>query len=324
MSNPKVSVIVPVYKAEKYLNRCIDSIFAQIFKDWELLLIDDGSPDRSGEICDEYAKKDVRIRVFHQENRGVSSARQKGIDEAVGEYTIHADPDDWVEPNMLEELYRKAKEEDADMVICDYISEYKSGAVICKQMPRMCSAEEILRLMLFQQLHGSCWNKLIRRTCYCEYNIKFPSDIIRWEDLYVVCSLLMHPIKCAYLPKAFYHYDLFMNTDSIVRKVSMKGIESQILFVEHFRRKGLSEEMLYPAMRSTKQLAYTSGFYSKEYVVSLFKEINSMYIKEHCGMLDFAHKGLTALLEGKVFASYLYKLLYNLYLYKKYKISIKI
>lgn len=124
---PKISVIVPVYKAEAYLHRCVDSIIAQTFTDWELLLVDDGSPDRSGDICDEYASKDARIRVFHKENGGVSSARQKGLDEAIGEYTIHADPDDWVEPMMLEELYKKAKEDDADMVICDFICEYKTG-----------------------------------------------------------------------------------------------------------------------------------------------------------------------------------------------------
>ena len=142
---PKVSIIVPVYKAEKYLNRCIDSILAQTFTDFELLLIDDGSPDRSGEICDEYAKKDSRIRVIHKENGGVSSARQRGLDESVGEYTMHADPDDWVEPEMLDELYKKAKEEDADMVICDFFYEYKTGSFICKQHIYNCNAESILK-----------------------------------------------------------------------------------------------------------------------------------------------------------------------------------
>lgn len=86
MNMPKVSIIVPVYKAEKYLNRCIDSIIAQTFTDWELLLIDDGSPDRSGDICDEYAKKDIRIRVFHKKNGGVSSARNLGLYNVQGEY----------------------------------------------------------------------------------------------------------------------------------------------------------------------------------------------------------------------------------------------
>ena len=104
---PAVSVIVPVYKAENYLCHCVDSLLAQTFPDFEILLIDDGSPDHSGDICDEYARKDSRVRVFHKENEGVSSTRQCGIDNAKGEYTIHADPDDWVEPDMLEELYKK-------------------------------------------------------------------------------------------------------------------------------------------------------------------------------------------------------------------------
>lgn len=99
--NPKISVIVPVYKAEKYLHRCVDSILAQTFTDFEVLLIDDGSPDRSGEICDEYAKKDSRVRVFHKENGGVSSARNLGLENAVGEWIWFVDSDDTVEANAL-------------------------------------------------------------------------------------------------------------------------------------------------------------------------------------------------------------------------------
>ena len=111
ITSPKISIIVPVYKAENYIHRCIKSLLSQTFTDFEILLINDGSPDKSGEICDEYAKSDKRIRVFHKENGGVSSARQCGIDNARGEYTIHVDPDDWVDPRMLEELYLKAVEE---------------------------------------------------------------------------------------------------------------------------------------------------------------------------------------------------------------------
>ena len=102
---PKVSVIVPVYKAEKYLHRCVDSILSQTFTDWELLLIDDGSPDRSGEICDEYAKKDTRIRVFHKENGGVSSARNMGLDIAKGKWIVFVDSDDWCEPDYLVDFF---------------------------------------------------------------------------------------------------------------------------------------------------------------------------------------------------------------------------
>ena len=101
---PAVSVIVPVYNAEPYIRRCLDSISAQTFKDFEVILIDDGSPDHCGAICDEYARQDSRFRVIHKENEGVAVARQCGIDNAQGTYSIHCDPDDWVEPNWLEEL----------------------------------------------------------------------------------------------------------------------------------------------------------------------------------------------------------------------------
>ena len=115
---PPITIIVAVYRAEAYFHYCMQSLLNQTFRDFEILLIDDGSPDNSGRICDEYAKKDARIRVFHKENGGVSSARQCGIDNAFGEYTIHVDPDDWIEPDMLEKLYKRAQKDNADMVFC--------------------------------------------------------------------------------------------------------------------------------------------------------------------------------------------------------------
>lgn len=314
---PKISIIVPVYKAEPYLHRCVDSILAQTFTDWELILVDDGSPDQSGKICDEYAKKDQRVKVIHKVNGGVSSARQKGLDEARGEYTIHADPDDWAEPNMLEELYNEASKKEADMVMCDFICEYKSGGVICKQEIKSSHADDILKKMFAQQLHGSCCNKLIRRECYDKYNIRFPKNIIRWEDLYVVCSLLMHPIRVAYLPKAFYHYDLIINNNSIVRKVTKQGLDSQIQFIEHFKQIGCSLDLLYPSMRATKELAFYSNILEKEQIISLFSEINDRYINEPKDLLDFVPKGLTALIQGKHRISSFYKIMYSLWLFKK-------
>lgn len=212
---PAVSVIVPVYKAEKYLHRCVDSLLAQTFTDFELILIDDGSPDSSGEICDAYAARDERVRVIHQTNGGVSAARQKGIDEAQGEYTIHADPDDWVEPTMLEELYRKAKEEDADIVICDYITHIRKKKIYTTQRPSALNSDALVHDLLFQQLHGSCCNKLVKRACYSLYGVRFPEGLNMREDLHVCLSLLMHPVKAAYLNKAFYHYDLATNGNSL-------------------------------------------------------------------------------------------------------------
>lgn len=119
--NPLISVIIPVYNAEKTIKKTLDSIREQTFLNFEVIMIDDGSTDASGDICDEYTRYDKRFKVKHKQNQGVSAARQDGIDMSKGEYTIHIDPDDWVEQPMLKELYRKAVESNADMVICDFL-----------------------------------------------------------------------------------------------------------------------------------------------------------------------------------------------------------
>lgn len=102
---PKISVVVPVYGGEKYLGTCIDSILGQTFKDFELLLLDDGSPDRSGEICDEYARKDGRVRVIHKKNEGINATRRRGVHETAGEWVAFCDDDDTMEPDALESMY---------------------------------------------------------------------------------------------------------------------------------------------------------------------------------------------------------------------------
>lgn len=222
---PAISVIVAVYKAENYLRKCLDSLRAQTFKDFEVLLVDDGSPDGSGAICDEYAARDPRFRVFHKENGGVSSARQFGMDHARGEYTIHADPDDWVEPDMLAELYAKARADQADMVICDYYVDRGGRSRRVLQRPSALDHETVLR-ELFQQLHGSCWNKLVRRSCY--KNIHFPLGINVCEDLYVNSAVLLQNIKISYLNQAFYHYVQYINAHSLVRSYSISSYNHDI------------------------------------------------------------------------------------------------
>ena len=234
---PKISIIVPIYKAEAYLHRCLDSILAQTFTDFEVLLVDDGSPDKSGEICDLYALRDSRVRVIHKDNGGVSSARQCGIDNALGEYIIHADPDDWIESNMLEDLYLKAVDEDADMVICDYFVNYiySNEEKYHNQTPTALNNETVLS-DLFQHLHGSCWNKLIRRKCFEIFHIKFPEGISYCEDLYVHASLLLHPIKIAHLPKAYYHYVQDNNANSLVKKYNIDTYNHDFKLVASFNK----------------------------------------------------------------------------------------
>ena len=262
---PSISIIVPVYKAEAYLRRCVDSLLVQTFTDFEVLLIDDGSPDRSGEICDAYAKKDTRVRVFHQPNGGVSVARQRGLDEARGEYTIHADPDDWVEPNMLEELYRKAKEDDADMVICDFYTNDEKTQKYVKQRPSKLDHCTVSH-ELFQQLHGSCWNKLVKRVCYGKYGIHFPKELSFCEDLYTNAKLLHYPLKIAYVPRAFYHYDQFVNKGSIVHTYSFEDFEYDknlcVIFERTFNGTDIENEVRNNGLRLLLTRAFEGDIFS--------------------------------------------------------------
>lgn len=277
-NQPAVSVIVPVYKAEAYLHRCVDSLLAQTFTDFELLLIDDGTPDRSGMICDEYAIKDTRVRVFHKENGGVSSARQLGLDNALGEYVIHADPDDWVESNMLEELYNEAKRENADMVICDFFNEFKDGKqYYVRQLLPSLDSQAVLQQLLSGKLNGFCWNKLVRRACFINWSIRFPESIHIWEDLWVNCLLCSHDIHISYLNKALYHYDRVINSNSIMRSIKKYKVENKIRFCNYFSQ--YLKEDLSQRKFLVKGSMFRSQCYGAEEIRNVFPEINGFILK---------------------------------------------
>lgn len=232
MMSPKISIIVAVYKAEAYLHRCVDSLLAQTFRNFEILLIDDGSPDHSGKICDDYAKQDARIRVFHKENEGVSSARQCGMEHVRGEYVIHADPDDWVEPNMLEELYAKAEESDADMVICDLYDEYECYTKYSCQRPESLATSCVLVEISSGKLYTSLTNKLVRVKSYKINNIRFPLGINRGEDDYVVIYLLNKINSVAYLPRAYYHVDRYSNVNSLSKNYTKEVFKQYVSLLQ--------------------------------------------------------------------------------------------
>ena len=219
---PAISVIVPVYNVEQYLPRCINSILSQTFTDFELLLIDDGSTDKSGEICDAYSKEDRRIRVIHKENHGVSSARQVGNDNATGTYSIHADGDDWVEPQMLEKMYEKAFDMQADMLIADYYIDINGKEKYINQITDKTVPFDILKEILKGNLFGTLWHKLIRHSLYKEYNIRFISGINYCEDVLLLAQILKLDIKVSFLHEAYYHYDQ-QNISSITRNYTKES-----------------------------------------------------------------------------------------------------
>ena len=192
MSKPKVSVIVPVYRAECYLEKCVESLIVQTLSDIEIILVDDGSPDKSGEIADAFAAKDSRIQVRHKENGGLGSARNAGICIATGEYVAFLDSDDWVKPVMYENLYREASIWDADIVVSGHCDVAEDTVVLVKPHPmartRLCTHEEIaaIRLNLFgvglddgtvEAFPMSACMSLYRTEMVRNQNLSFPNTI---------------------------------------------------------------------------------------------------------------------------------------------------
>lgn len=210
-SNPLISIIVPVYKVEKYLPACIDSILAQTYENFELILVDDGSPDNCGQICDEYAQKDNRIKVIHQENQGVVVARNNALKIAVGKYLTFVDSDDWLEKTFLSETIQKAQETDADIIWTDFYenTDFVENKKLTKSLPNNIDIDnlhQILTLFIKDDIKGYLWNKLIRHKYYQKCNIQTDENCTMMEDKYIMLQLLSNYPQMAYIQKPLYHY----------------------------------------------------------------------------------------------------------------------
>lgn len=206
-----ISVIVPVYKAEKYLHRCVDSILAQSCSDFELLLIDDGSPDNSGAICDEYAAKDSRVRVFHKENGGVSSARNLGLDNARGEWITFCDSDDYVTSDWLS-AYDDAIVNNVDLTIQGYYI-IDGGITKKKELPlcQGCSIDDkrgLIVSLMCQGVYGYLWVKLFRRQIIEDNHIRFDTNSTFREDEQFFSKYLEYVNSFRCIDKENYYYIL--------------------------------------------------------------------------------------------------------------------
>lgn len=203
MKNPVVSIIIPVYNGGAFFRPCVDSILHQTCKDWELLLIDDGSTDDSGKICDEYAA-DPRVRVVHKKNGGQAAARNDGVKLARGQYISFVDCDDWLEPDMYETMLSKMHESSAEIIICGYIEEYSGyqkevhndGSQVIYQ------ADEALKMVLTGQIGSYLWSMLFRRDVVQE---PMP-DLNPYEDHATIFKWISHAQRVVVFHRAFYHY----------------------------------------------------------------------------------------------------------------------
>lgn len=205
----KISIIVPVYNVEKYLDRCIESIINQSYKNLEIILINDGSTDGSGAICEEWKKRDSRIVVFHKENGGASSARNVGLDYATGEYIGFVDSDDWTEPMMYQRLYQLIKEHDAEIAVCDSVKTTKNSEIQVEILSRTEHLNRFFRVNDNPPVIG-LWRRLIKKELLEGYS--FIEGRMN-EDIHTSYWLAHKSCKTVQTNEQFYHY--FRNVEGV-------------------------------------------------------------------------------------------------------------
>lgn len=218
MSNPFLSVIIPVYNVEAYLPQCLDSILAQTFTDFEVLLVDDGSTDGSAALCDSYAGKDARFHCFHKENGGHTSARQVGFRQAKGEYVTFVDSDDWIDPDMYRKMCNTAKDTGADTVCCNYIAATPKGDIRCRSSfqeglyEKALLVEQIYPRMIYSGSYftygeaPSLCNKMFRRGLLEKHLCSVPLSVKIGEDALVSYICLLESSSVYFCDEYFYYY----------------------------------------------------------------------------------------------------------------------
>ena len=246
MNLPKISIIIPVYNAEEELNRCVDSIICQTEQDIEIILVDDGSDDESMHICQKYSKEDFRVKVIHQKNAGVSAARNRGIEIALGEYIGFVDSDDWIEPDMFEKLLQEAENNDADVVMCDATTVCNDGHIQADTITQL-SGNQILEKSdftpsLLLEMAGSACRCIYKNDRYndklCKRPLAFPLGVKFSEDRIFNLYAFGQANKVCYLKES--SYNRFINMKSAVHrfhqdyfeayKRAADGIEQAILY----------------------------------------------------------------------------------------------
>lgn len=208
MENPKVSIVVPVFRAEPYIRECLDSMIDQSYQNLEIILIDDGSPDRCGSICDEYAEKDGRIKVIHQENGGVSSARNMGIACASGTYITFVDADDWIEPGHIASLTDNILRTGAECAVCGYWEDHPRGRSrrAVSRYDRLSGSKAMEKMLMPELFQGFLWNKIFRMNLIREKGLRLQADLTHYEDLLFCAGYFFYASKICLVSAESYHY----------------------------------------------------------------------------------------------------------------------
>lgn len=292
-----ISVIVPVYNVQNYLNKCIESIISQTFKDLEIILVNDGSTDKSGEICDFYTKKDNRIKVIHKKNGGLSDARNCGLEIAQGEYIAFLDSDDWIDENLYSTLYELINRFNADIAMCNFERVYEEDEILNhseKSMERVYSNIEVLE-NIYTDSHDQmivAWNKLYKK--YLFNKKRYPKGKIH-EDEFLTPLLFYDSNKIVYTEEKLIYYrqnpnSIMGSKFNIKRLDKLEAIDNRIKFL---KEKNLDN--LYNKAISDK-ISCIIGYYYKiqdstiENKVSLMKSMKDELYKIKINVMDLSLK----------------------------------
>jgi len=260
-----LSIIIPVYNVQHKIEKCVNSILQQTFVDFEILLINDGSTDESGIICDHLARLDNRVRVIHKENTGVSQTRNVGIDFALGKYIGWVDGDDWIEPEMYEELIKKAESENLDLVWSNFYIDYENSHHIVNQCIEA-NSDFFITKLLDLNLEGMLWNKIMKSYIFHKNNLRFLKGQDMAEDKTILIKFLFYSKRIGFVDKAFYHY-LQDNPISYTRDLSSKRIYEEInnaieitCFLESHKL-DISQKVLFKyQLHAKRRLLYSKNF----------------------------------------------------------------
>jgi glycosyltransferase involved in cell wall biosynthesis len=274
--NDLVSVIVPVYKVEKYLERCVCSILSQTYKNIEVILVDDGSPDKSGEICDRLAKEDSRIKVIHKENGGLSSARNAGIDASLGSYIGFVDSDDYISPVMIEKLYRVARDKNSQIAVTGRVDKYEDAREVVSfktdSVQRFDRKDAVRELLLKRIMDVSACDKLFERELF--ENIRFPLGETN-EDNAVMFKLFLMCDGVAHTDSADYYYchreeSISMSMNAKKAFILNKNVEANAELIRGIYPELEKEISIYAGMH--KMLFYHTLLKMKVYGVAISHE----------------------------------------------------
>lgn len=290
MKNIKISVIIPVYKAEKFLEKCIRSVMNQTLREIEIICINDGSPDNSLNILKKLAMEDRRIKIIDQKNKGVCKARNEAIKIAKGKYCINVDSDDWIEKNYLEEMYNMAEKNGSDIVVSDISSDFiyeENKNYIMKDLDigeeTTLTGREYINIFLTNNFKGYSWNKLIKRELYVKNNIKYNESIYIFEDNEIILKLAYYSNKINKLNKAFYHY---IRHNSVASSQSKEKILSDINIsfreINSFFKKNKEDIFLNKLYihwyNNLFRILLISEMNNKKYITIVFKLLNKINI----------------------------------------------